>query len=396
MELPEKRIPPKRFAYIIALFLVSLACVLIMLYGRRVLLDEIVGIITLFLSFSLVFIIALIQLRRMGRLSFDGTTYKRVFILTSVSWVIILASSYLPVFLGPVILTSFIMASAVDGLLALCSCLFMDMMLCFTCNMSTNTLYCYMMLSIFGTLIAVFLKYRREEKNLHLYVLLFGVQAFFPIVYYEFSYGRLSVSFLISAVLAAALVTAVVMIFYRWLLVIDETEEAISYDMYLEDDFSLAIELKKFSGKEFTHGKKVSELSRACAREIGKDEYLCGVAGLYYRVGCMRGEPLINHNVEIASEYCLPHAVKVILSEYQGMVEKPSTVESAIVQMVDSLVSRIDALGQETMESSWNQEMLIYQALTEHSNAGMYDDCGLTMNQFLRIRDCLIIKENLL
>ena len=63
---------------------------------------------------------------------------------------------------------------------------------------------------------------------------------------------------------------------------------------------------------------------------------------------------------------------------------------------MDSLVSRIEALGEERMESSWNQEMLIYQTLTELSNNGMYDDCGLTMNQFLRIRDCLILKENLL
>ena len=395
MELHEKRIPPRRFAYIIALFLVSFACVIMMLYGRRVLLDEIIGIITLFLSFSVVFIIALIQLRRSGRLSFDGTTYRRVFILASVCWAITLISSYLPVFMAPVILSSFLLVSAVNGLLSLSACLFMDMMLCYTCGMSSNTLYCYMMLTIFGTLIAVFLKERQEEKNPHLYMLLFFVQFFFPVIYYEFSYGRLSMSFVISAFLLAAFVTVAVIIAYKWLLFMDASEEIVSYDMYLDDDFSLAVELKKFSGKEYAHGKKVSKLSRACAREIGVNELLCGVAGLYYRVGCMRGEPLINHNVEIASEYCLPVAVRTILSEYQGMVELPSTVESAIVQMVDALVSRVDALGDDTMESSWNQEMLIYQTLTEMSNTGMYDNCGLTMNQFLRIRDCLIIKESL-
>ena len=396
MEAGEKRVPPKRFAYIIALFLVSLAAVIFMIYGRRVLLDEIIGIIALFLAFSMVFIIALIQLRRMGRLSYDGTTYKRVFILSSLCWGIIVLSSYMPVFLAPVILTSFILVSAVDGLLSLSAALFMDMMLCYTCGMSSNTLYCYLMLSIFGALIAVFLKDRRDEKSPHLYMLLLIVQFSFPVIYYEFSYGRLSVSFLISAALSAIIITIVVMLSYKWLLRIDEAEESISYEMYLEDDFSLAIELMRFSGREYAHGKKVSELSMACAREVGKNAQLAGVAGLYYRVGCMRGEPLINHNVEIASEYCLPAAVKQILSEYQGIVEKPSTIESAIVQMVDSLVSRIDAIGDETMESSWNQEMLIYQTLTELSNKGMYDDCGLTMNQFLRIRDCLILKENLI
>ncbi len=395
MELHEKRIPPKRFAYIIAIFLASLGCVIAMIYGRRVLLDEIIGIITLFLSFSMIFIIALIQLRRMGRLSYDGTTYKRVFALSALSWLTILASSYLPVFLGPVIICSFLMVSAVDGLLSLSACLFMDMMLCYTCGMSSNTLYCYMMLTIFGALIAVFLKDRRNEKNYHLYLLLFMVQFFFPAIYYEFSYGRLSVSFLVSDFVLAFAVTFAVMISYGWLLKIDKEEEQISYEMYLEDDFSLAIELRKFSSKEYMHGKKVSELSRACAKEIRANDMLCAVAGQYYRVGCMRGEPLINNNMEIAAEYCLPSAVVKILSEYQGVIVKPTTVESAIVQMVDSLVSRIDALGEERMESSWNQEMLIYQSLTEYSNSGMYDNCGLTMNQFLKIRDVLILKENL-
>ena len=391
----EKRIPPKRFAYIIAIFLVSFACVILMIYGRRVLLDEVIGIITMFLSFSVIFIIALIQMRRSGRLSFDGTTYKRIFILTAISWGIILLSSYMPGFLGPVILSSFLLVSAVNGLLSLSACLFMDMMLCFTCGMSSNTLYCYMMLTIFGTLIAVFLKERQGENNLHLYLLLFVVQFFFPVIYYEFSYGRITMSFVTSSFLLSVFVTAIVWISYKWLLFFDVSEEIVSYDMYLDDDFSLSVELKKFSGKEYSHGKKVSDLAKACAREIGANELLCGVAGLYYRVGCMRGEPLINHNVEIASEYCLPYAVTDILSEYQGVVELPSTIESAIVQIVDALVSKVDALGDERMESSWNQEMLIYQALNEMSNAGMYDECGLTMNQFLRIRDCLILKESL-
>ncbi|MCR5098647.1 MAG: hypothetical protein K6B14_06835, partial [Lachnospiraceae bacterium] len=220
----EKRIPPKRFAYIIALFIVSLMAVISMLYGRRVLLDEIIGIIALFLSFSMVFIIALIQLRRIGRLSFDGTTYKRVFILASLSWGIIVASSYLPVYLGPVILTSFLLVSAVDGLLSLAAAIFMDMMLCYTCGMSSNTLYCYMMLSIFGALIAVFLKDRRDEKNPHLYILLLIVQFAFPVIYYEFSYGRLSVSFLVSAAIASLIITLVVMFSYRWLLRMDAAE----------------------------------------------------------------------------------------------------------------------------------------------------------------------------
>ena len=103
----------------------------------------------------------------------------------------------------------------------------------------------------------------------------------------------------------------------------------------------------------------------------------------------------MDNGVSISQNRCLPEPVVRIISEYGGIMQKPSTPESAIVQMVDSLVTKVEALG-DTMESSWNQEMLIYQTLNEFSNEGMYDESGLTMNQFLKIRDCLIIKENLL
>ena len=108
----------------------------------------------------------------------------------------------------------------------------------------------------------------------------------------------------------------------------------------------------------------------------------------------MEGEPIIDNGVSIAQKYCLPADVIRIISEYKGIDKKPSTPESAIVQIVDAIVTKMEALG-EQMDSSWNQEMLIYQTLNGFSESGMYDHSNLTMNQFLKIRDCLIIKEDL-
>lgn len=47
------------------------------------------------------------------------------------------------------------------------------------------------------------------------------------------------------------------------------------------------------------------------------------------------------------------------------------------------------------IESGWNNDMIIYQALNQLSQDGTYDNSGLSMNEYLRIRDYLI-KENLL
>ena len=44
----------------------------------------------------------------------------------------------------------------------------------------------------------------------------------------------------------------------------------------------------------------------------------------------------------------------------------------------------------------WNKEMVIYQTLNEFSAQGLYDQSGLSMNMFLKIREYLVKEEALL
>ena len=39
-----------------------------------------------------------------------------------------------------------------------------------------------------------------------------------------------------------------------------------------------------------------------------------------------------------------------------------STKESAIVHMVDKVVTKLDLLDKETFSTTWNQDMVIYQS----------------------------------
>lgn len=45
------------------------------------------------------------------------------------------------------------------------------------------------------------------------------------------------------------------------------------------------------------------------------------------------------------------------------------------------------------MASEWNQDMVIYQTLNEYSASGIYDQSGLGMNMFLKIREYLVNEE---
>ena len=85
-----------------------------------------------------------------------------------------------------------------------------------------------------------------------------------------------------------------------------------------------------------------------------------------------------------------------IIGEYNGEETLPSTIESAIVHMVDGLLKKLEVLDEDTVGSNWNQDMVIYQTLNEYSAAGLYDRSGLSMNMFLKIREYLVNEEALL
>ena len=92
----------------------------------------------------------------------------------------------------------------------------------------------------------------------------------------------------------------------------------------------------------------------------------------------------------------LPKEIIEILKEYNGEKELPSTIESAIIHIVDSVVAKFDVLDKGTLSSAWNQDIIVYQTLNENSAAGLYDKSGLGMNMYLKIRDYLIKEAKLL
>ena len=69
--------------------------------------------------------------------------------------------------------------------------------------------------------------------------------------------------------------------------------------------------------------------------------------------------------------------------------------ESALVHMVDAVVIRLEAMEQNVGQSVWNRDIVIYQTVNDFSSSEIYDHSGMSMNQFLKIREFLA-KEELL
>ena len=167
------------------------------------------------------------------------------------------------------------------------------------------------------------------------------------------------------------------------------------YTKILQPDYPLVQSIRKFSEMDYSHALRVSDICGTCAMLIGVNEKLCRAAGFYYRIGRMEGEPYIENGVTLAENVCFPKELIQILKEYNGVLCPISSKESAIVHMVDRVVTKLDLLDKETFSSNWNQDMVIYQTLNEESATGIYDESGLGMNQFLEIRDFLVKGDHL-
>ena len=65
------------------------------------------------------------------------------------------------------------------------------------------------------------------------------------------------------------------------------------------------------------------------------------------------------------------------------------------MHMVDAVVIRLEAMDQNVGQSVWNRDIVIYQTVNDISSSENYDHSGMSMNQFLKIREFLA-KEELL
>lgn len=165
------------------------------------------------------------------------------------------------------------------------------------------------------------------------------------------------------------------------------------YEKIIDEDYPFVVDIRRYSRAEYVRAVRAATLARKCAAEIDANELAAAAAGFYYRLGILEGEPFVENGVRLAEEGCFPAAVISILSEYGGEEKMPSTRESAIVHMVDACIKKIEFLRTQEPPVSWNQEMIIYQTLNELSATGIYDESGLSMNQFLKVRELLVREE---
>lgn len=356
--------------------------------------DEWLSMFFLTLIFLLVCMFELEYERKQKGISANTqTTFIRLSVTYTVSGGLIYAISYLPEFYRPVMIPVILLTAVSNSMVAVSFGLFFDLVLALTVGGSFYALAAYMMLTMLAAVLAQALKEKKYRMGVSLLTFFFSLMI--PELFSYLSTKEMQKYSLLYAFGTAFLTfLTAAFLFHRLLHEADQEIENHLLDI-VSEDYSEVKALKDFSMVEYRHAVKVSDIACRCAKEVGYQANLCLAGGFYYRMGRWIGEPYIKNAVNKAESLCFPAELISILAEYYGEEQLPSSPESALVHMVDAVVIRLEAMEQNVGQSVWNRDIVIYQTVNDFSSSEIYDHSGMSMNQFLKIREFLA-KEELL
>lgn len=390
----KERVVGKRLINVFLMLFITVAGVAVIGYSRMVWLDQMLAIFVVSIVFFVLFLFVLEHHRSKKAISNNvETDYHKVLKGYLIAAIVAVVCSFLPEFLKPVIVIPICMIVYSNQGIALSVGIFWNIILALTAgtHMQELTLYCLMTL-----LVAMFAEAMAYGRILWYNIIIFCLSVMMPGLFYYLTYQEVRTSLFLFGAIEGAVICGFITIFFKNLINERDNEVSTLLDDMIDDSFFMVHELLCFSKKDYNHARRVSELAAKCAEVVGADKKICRAAGFYYRIGIIEGEPIRESGIRIAQEQCFPEEVLQIISEYNDENNPPTTVESAIIHMVDGVIKKMEVLDQTTMSSEWNQDMVIYQTLNEFSAKGLYDKAGLSMNMFLKIREYLVNEGDLL
>lgn len=320
----------------------------------------------------------------------DYLRFTFAFIICSIVCII---SGFMPLYSRPVMIFPILLCLIGNEFLAFISGTYFCILLSITVSGDCFELVCELLLVITGAILAKMLK--EDKLQICIYLITISMSIVTPGIFYYMSTNEFSVSVIIAGAVSGMIVSLIGIICARVFkpLSTDETNDRLIE--IIEEDFPAVKQLKKHNFSEYNHGNFVSTIAIKAAKAAGLDTALCAAGGFYYRIGQWQKHKSVMEGVEQALAMHFPEKLTNILYEYYGKLRHPQTPESALIHMVDALIVRLDHIKNDVADSEWNHEILIIQTLNELSSSGMYDESGLSMNHFLKIRDYLT-KEELL
>ena len=392
--MKEEKISIHRVLPISVIVLSAIIAAGVLCYLNKLDTDQIICVAFLVIAFMPIMILELAFERQKEMLGDNRqTTFRRARNGFIICCILMLAISFMPEYFRPVIIFPIIMSAYSNDVLGLCTGLFFNILLAFTTGGSFYELLAYTMLVLVGGMLSKLLK--QVEYRLFVGIIYLFSCVLFPNILYYFANESIEFNNLILGSINGIVIAIYVIALYPNIREKTFREKHYYYGDILADEFVQVQQIRKYAPEEYYHARKVSEIAYRYALQLDLKTDLSAAAGFYYHLGKWEGEPPIENAVRKAKELCFPEELIQILREYNGTDDLPSTPESALVHIIDALLTKLEMSDSTGGTSQFDRDILIHQTLNEFSSAGLYDKSGLSINSFIKIREWLL-KEALL
>ena len=271
--------------------------------------------------------------------------------------------------------------------------------------MDGGDLYAFAVAILFGFLLAtLFSLYRTREATVYLAVILLAVDGVLQLVRYRLNMHALLAR---GGQIASEMAGILVMVFlgYFYLRHVQNQECAVErggagrsqenvpmaseqvserdfLERLLEEECSLAVELREYSGNLYRHSRMVSDLAGRAADAIGVDALLARAGGMYHELGRMAGsENYIESGIALGEEHAFPEKLQAVIRQHSPGYEIPRSPEAAVVMLSDCILSTGDYLTKSGMRERLTDEKLVHNVIQNRLSRGNLRDSGMTVEQ---------------
>lgn len=384
----ENEFSRKRLGNLLRLLLLLFLDVIGLSIFHRLTLRQGILLFSLIILFVPVFFAAISLQRMRGELNGDTRSSLNGFTRHFAGCILLcFAFSFLPKYTIPAMIPAIWLICIAGEFPGVCGSIFLLTVSWMGSSGTGTMLLAEVLLVLYGCMGVCMMK--KNSRSIPVYISLFIANLIIPAVCACMDGNSLKLSLLLLLLFSSAVSLAFLWFAYDPLTRQRQETLSLSLTEIIQPEYMLVRDMKSYSEIDYAHAVKVSRIASSCAEHVNANPELAAAAGFYYRLGKLAGAPFVENGVALAKEHCFPESVVTILSEYNGEKNAISSLESAIVHMADCLVAKFELLDRDTFRNNWNHDMVIYQTLNEKSSAGLYDESGMSMNQFLKIRDYL-------
>lgn len=163
-------------------------------------------------------------------------------------------------------------------------------------------------------------------------------------------------------------------------------------DGMTKDGYLPLKELKSKAISTYYHSLEVAKLSKKCAKEIGADEDIVYVGGLYHEIGRISGREYVKDGVIYAKKHNFPTQIIDIISNHNIKYGVAKNKECAIVLIADTCISAYNYY-KEKDGNNIKPKDIYEKAVIQRLMSGYLDKSGLSIDEIRKILNIIINRE---